>query len=46
MGYRILARREERLLYDISRRVVFLRYTSKDDICKYIKEENEKKEKD
>lgn len=44
MGYRILARAKKRLLYDISRREIFLWYTSKDDICKYIKE-NEKKEK-
>jgi len=44
MGYRILARGEERILYDITKREIFLRYTSKDDICKYIKE-NGKKEK-
>jgi hypothetical protein len=44
-GYRILARGEERLLYDIARREVFLRYTSKDDICKYIKEKNEPEKK-
>ena len=44
-GYRILIRGEARFLYDIARREVFLRYTSKDDICKYIKEKNEPEKK-
>jgi len=38
MGYRILARGEERILYDPTKREISLRYTTKDDICKYIKE--------
>ena len=45
MGYRILARKEERVLYDIARREIFLRYTSKDNICKYIKENGKRLEK-